>query len=210
MFYALLSATAYQQRFATALERPGLRVPMTADSALWDEAVAAGRELLWLHSFAERFVDPAAGRPPQVPETQGIGWDEAVTRLPADTSEVAYDGKTGTLTIGDGQVSGVRPEVWAYAVSGMQVLPKWLGYRTRKGTGRAVNSSSALDRIRPESWADEWNDELLDLIRVLTLTIERQDALAELLDRVCEGPLIAAGDLPIPALAERQPPPTAR
>ena len=208
--YALLSASAYQERFTAALERPGLRVPLTADSALWNEAVAAGRELLWLHSFAERFVDPAAGRPPRVPEAGGIGWDEVVTRLPADMREVAYNEETGVLSVGDGQMSGVRPEVWAYSVSGMQVLPKWLGYRTRKGTGRAVSSSSALDHIRPDSWADEWNDELLDLIRVLTLTVERQDPLADLLDRVSDGPLIAAGDLPIPAPAERQPPPTAR
>jgi hypothetical protein len=208
--YALLSASAYQQRFAVALERPGLRVPLTADSNLWSEAVAAGRELLWLHSFAERLVEPEAGRPAQVPAIEGIGWDEVVTRLPADTSEIVYDPESGTLTIGDGQVSGVRQEVWAYSVSGMQVLSKWLGYRTRKGTGRAVNSTSELDRIRPESWADEWNEELLDLIQVLTLTVERQAALADLLDRVCTGPLIAAKDLPAPASSEREPPPTAR
>lgn len=208
--YALLSASAYQQRFAAALERPGLRVPLTADSGLWNEAVAAGRELLWLHSFAERLVDPASGRPAQVPEVEGVGWDEIVTRLPTDMSEVSYDEETGTISIGDGRVSGVRPEVWAYSVSGMQVLPKWVGYRTQKGTGRAVSSTSALDHIRPESWADEWNDELLDLIRVLTVTVDQQAELADLLDRVCDGPLIAASSLPLPAASERQAPPTAR
>jgi hypothetical protein len=91
----------------------------------------------------------------------------------------------------------------------MQVLPKWIGYRTRKGTGRAVNSASALDQVRPQHWIDEWNDELLDLIRVLTLTVDRQTALADLLGSVCEGPLIPAGSLPRPTEAERQPPPTA-
>ncbi|HEX8523053.1 MAG TPA: type ISP restriction/modification enzyme [Tepidisphaeraceae bacterium] len=208
--YALLSASAYQQRFAAALERPGLRVPITADGDLWTEAVKAGRELLWLHTFAERLVDPTAGRPGQVPEVDGIGWDQTVTCLPADLGEVSYDAETGTLTIGDGQLSGVRPEVWRYSVSGMQVLPKWLGYRTRKGAGRAVNSSSALDHIRPEEWADEWNDELLDLIRVLTLTMDREDTLTDLLDRISDGPLIPAGRLPLPTAAERQPPATAR
>jgi hypothetical protein len=125
-------------------------------------------------------------------------------------SEVVYDQETGTLTIGDGQVSGVRLEVWAYSVSGMQVLPKWLGYRTRKGTGRATTSTSALDHIRPEMWADEWNDELLDLVRVLTLTVDRQASLADLLNRICSGVLIPASLLPVPAETERQPPPTAR
>lgn len=208
--YALLSASAYQERFAAALERPGLRVPITADAGLWREAVAAGRELLWLHSFAERFVDPASDRPPHVPLVEGIGWDRPVLRLPEDMGQVAYDADTGALTIGDGQVGGVRPDVWAYSVSGMQILPKWLGYRTRKGTGRAASSKSALDHIRPSEWADEWNDELLDLIRVLTLTVDRQAALARLLERVCEGPLVPGSVLPQPAPEQREPPPTAR
>lgn len=208
--YALLSAPAYQERFAAALETPGLRVPMTADSDLWTEAVEAGRELLWLHTYAERLVDPAAGRPAHVPGVAGVGWDRPVNRLPEDMSGIVHDAETGTLTIGDGQVGGVRADVWTYAVSGMRVLPKWLGYRTRKGTGRAVSSSSALDHIRPESWADEWNDELLDLIRVLTVTIDRQDALADLLARVCEGPLVPGARLPQPTATEREPPPTAR
>lgn len=208
--YALLSASAYQERFAAALERPGLRVPVTADAGLWREAVAAGRELLWLHSFAERFVDPASDRPPHVPPVEGIGWDRPVLRLPEDMGQVAYDADTGALTIGDGQVGGVRPDVWGYSVSGMQVLPKWLGYRTRKGTGRAVSSKSALDHTRPTEWADEWNDELLDLIRVLTLTVDRQAALARLLERVCEGPLVPGSVLPQPAPEQREPPPTAR
>lgn len=88
-------------------------------------------------------------------------------------------------------------------------MTKWLGYRTRKGAGRSVSSSSALDHIRPKTWADDWNDELLDLIRVLTLTLDRQAALANLLDRVCEGPLIPAASLPSPNDDERKPPPTA-
>lgn len=208
--YALLSASAYQERFRSELERPGLRVPLTADGGLWGEAVDAGRKLLWLHTFAERFTDTTRGRPSHVPEVEGVGWDSTVTQLPKDMKGIDYNPETGTLSIGDGQVSGVRPEVWRYSVSGMQVLPKWLGYRTRKGAGRAVNSTSELDNIRPESWPDEWNDELLDLIRVLTLTVDHQADLADLLDRICEGPLIPAGILPIPAKNERQPPPTAR
>lgn len=51
--YALMAHPGYQQRFATALERAGLRVPITADADLWRRTVAAGRDLMWLHSFAE-------------------------------------------------------------------------------------------------------------------------------------------------------------
>lgn len=206
--YALLSGTAYQQRFATALETPGLRVPVTADADLWAEAVEAGRAMLWLQTYAERFVDPAAGRPANVPYVEGVGWDREVSRLPEDTSEIGYDEESGSIIVGDGRVGGVRPEVWAFSVSGMQVIPKWLGYRTRKGTGRATSSTSALDQIRPTEWADEWNDELLDLVRILSITMDRQADLADLLERICNGELISAEDLPKPEDVERKPPPT--
>ena len=206
--YALLSALAYQDRFAAELQTPGLRVPLTADHGLWREAVEAGRELLWLHTYAERFRDPGSGRGAEVPLIDGIGWTRAVTRIARDMSEVSYDAETGTLSIGDGEVGGVRPDIWSYSVSGMNVLSKWLGYRTAKPAGRAAWSSSELDKIRPAEWHDDWNDELLDLIRVLTLTLDRQEDLADLLNRICDGPLIPTSELPVPSEEERQPPPT--
>lgn len=206
--YSLLTAPDYQQRFAVPLESPGPRVPITADPALWAEAVGKGKYLIWLHTYAERMIDQSAGRARRLPEVEGVGWDVAVSRIPEDTSEISYDEESGTITVGDGRVGGVRPEVWAYSVSGMQVLPKWLGYRTHKGTGRAVSSSSELDRIRPTAWADEWNDELLDLVRILTVTVDSQPRLADLLDRICEGELISEADLPKPTAEQRMPPAT--
>jgi hypothetical protein len=143
-----------------------------------------------------------------VPDVAGIGWNRAVTRIPRDSSELTYDSETGVLIVGDGQIGGVRPDVWAYSVSGMNVLSKWLGYRTAKGTGRAVSSLSALDKLRPTEWLDDWNDELLDLIRILTLTLDRQAELEDLLNRICDGPLIPASELPVPSEAEREPPAT--
>lgn len=206
--YALLSATAYHERFAIALQTPGLRVPMTATGSLWTEAVTAGRDLIWLHSFASRFNDSAANRGVHVPDVPGIGWDNPVTILPKDQSAIRYDEDTGTLQVGDGRIGGVRPDVWRFEVSGMQVLGKWLGYRTAKGAGRAASSASGLDKIRPTSWPDEWNDELLDLVRVLTLTLDRQADLADLLARICDGPLLPAAIFPKPSMAEREPPAT--
>lgn len=204
--YAILSAHAYQARFAEALRTPGLRLPLTRDPELWAEAVGAGRELLWLHTYAERMRDPEAGRGVHVPLVDGLGWERPTTALPADTGAIRYEQDTQALTVGDGLVVGVRPEVWAYEVSGMPVLRKWLGYRTVRGAGRAASSTSPLDAIRPNGWPDAWNDELLDLIRVLTLTLDRQPILADLLERVCAGPLIAATDLPSPRPDQRDPP----
>jgi hypothetical protein len=204
--YALLSASAYQTRFAEALRTPGLRVPITADAELWREAAEAGRYRLWLQTYAERFGDPVAGRGLYVPLVDGIGWEAPVTRIPKDGSGIAYDEDTQTLTVGNGKVFGVQPGVWAFEVSGMLVLSKWLGYRTAKGAGRAASSKNDLDRIRPLAWPDAWNDELLDLIRVLTITLNGEPALADLLERICDGPLIEATRLPMPKSLERKPP----
>lgn len=204
--YALLSATAYQARFAIALQTPGIRVPFTADAALWNEAVEHGKYLLWLHSYAERMIDADAGRGKDVPRVAGIGWAVPVTALAATMADISYDEESHTLTVGDGQVTGVRPDVWGYEVSGMPVMRKWLGYRTAKGTGRATSSTSALDKIRPTAWHDSWNDELLDLIRVLTLTLDRQGDLENLLDRVMAGALIPSAAFPVPTAEERKVP----
>lgn len=49
---ALMAHPAFTARFASDLVRPGLRVPLTADPVLFAEAVALGREVVWLHSTA--------------------------------------------------------------------------------------------------------------------------------------------------------------
>ncbi len=206
--YALLSSPAYQRRFQADLMTPGPRVPLTRDPALWGEAVATGRRLLWLHTFAERFGDPSEGRGPRVPKVEGIGWVEPVRQMPRTPKDIAYDPARGLLTVGDGVVHGVRPEVWSFEVSGMPVVQKWLGYRTRSGAGRAARSHNPLDQIRPETWEDEWNDELLDLLRVLTLTVQGFPAQEDLLDRIGRGPLISGDEIPGPTPAERRPPDT--
>jgi len=206
--YALLSTPAYRERFATELQTPGPRVPLTRDPALWTRTVGIGCRLLWLHTFAERFREPTEGRDDRVSKVAGLEWVSPVRRMPATPRDNSYDPATGQIRVGDGVVAGVRPEVWDHSVSGMQVVSKWLGYRTRSGAGRVVSSSNPLDRIRPTEWLDAWNDELLDLLRVLTLTVEGFPEQQALLEQICAGPLIAAAELPVPAAQEREPPPT--
>lgn len=204
--YALLSASRYQQRFAEALKTPGPRVPVTADPDLWAQAVTLGRELLWLHTWAERFNNPEAGRSTRLPRIEGAGWQSHVTKMPQTSADIAYDKGTRRLRIGDGVIAGVHPDVWGYSVSGMEVVKKWLGYRTAKGTGRAASSGNPLDNLRPTVWPDAWNDELLGLLRMLTCTLDLQPAQADLLDRICAGPLIAASELPMPTALQQKPP----
>lgn len=204
--YALLSAPRYQQRFTEALRTPGPRVPVTAAPEFWADAVILGHELLWLHTWAERFQDLKAGRGQRLPRIDGLGWESAISKMPQTLADIAYDKAMQRLRVGDGVITGVRPEVWSYSVSGMEVLKKWLGYRTAKGTGRAASSKNPLDNIRPATWPDEWNDELLDLLRMLTRTVELQPVQASLLDRICDGPLIPVDRLPKPTAAQRKPP----
>lgn len=204
--YALLTALRYHERFVEALKTPGPRVPMTRDPGLWAKAVTLGQRLLWLHTYAERLRDPTNGRGDTIPAVPGLLWTVPVTQMPEKPSNIKYDPNKQILTVGNGKVAGVRPEVWNYSVSGMQVVPKWLGYRTARGAGRAASSKNPLDRIRLTTWPDEWSKELIELLTVLTITIDLQPEQAALLDAICDGPLIPADELPKPTAAERKEP----
>ena len=51
------------------------------------------RELPWLHTWAERFRDPEAGRGPRLPRIEGIGWESPITRMPQASAHIVYDKK---------------------------------------------------------------------------------------------------------------------
>ncbi len=47
-------------------------------------------------------------------------------------NEMFYNGNTQTLRVGDkGKITNVTPEMWAYEVSGKQVLTQWFSYRKK-------------------------------------------------------------------------------
>ena len=202
--YGVLAGTDYADRFVEELKTPGPRVPVSAHDELFAEVVAFGSELLWLHTFGERCE---RGRGPILDPT--IRVTRPLT-LPAGASEVKFDASKGELGVGTGVVEGVSAEVWSFELSGMQVVKKWLGYRTASGAGRAAGAASVLDQIRPTSWLDEWTVELLELLSVLQRTVDLQPRGGELLDRILAGPLISASDLPEPPPELRQPPGSSR
>jgi hypothetical protein len=112
-------------------------VPLTADPGLFREAAELGREVVWLHTYGERFDDDAAGRPKAPPRLEkalaptiptGGAIPPASEPLP---DVMAYDAATRRLTIGKGHIDNVMPEVWAYEVSGKNVLRQWFSYRRR-------------------------------------------------------------------------------
>ncbi|WP_173923336.1 type ISP restriction/modification enzyme [Agromyces sp. Marseille-P2726] len=199
--FGVLAGTDYTVRFREGLETPGPRVPLSANPSLFDAMAEHGEYLLWLQTFAQRFAKGKGSLP-----ISGIRWKSKPTRLPEDSKDISYDAAAQQLRVADGVLSGVPPEVFVFEVSGMAVIPKWLGYRMTKPAGRAASSASPLDKIRPENWSAAWSDELIEIVAVLRETLSILPTGVELLDQILDGPLIRANDLPEPPAWMRQPP----
>ena len=202
---AVMAHPAFTARFKADLVRPGLHVPLTADAKLFAEAVALGSEVIWLHCYGERFADPAAGRPRQAPRLP----KESAPSIPAKAAHsrrrpsrcpttMDYDPATRRLKIGKGYVENVTPEMWAYEVSGKQVLWHWFSYRRRDRSRPIIGDRrppSPLDKIQPDHWLPEYTSDLLDLLHVLGRLIALEPKQADLLDRICDKPLLSADEL---------------
>jgi hypothetical protein len=88
--------------------------------------------------------------------------------------------------------------MWAYEVSGKRVLWQWFSYRRRSRTKPIIGDklpASPLDSIQPEGWLPEYTTDLLDLLHVLGRLIALEPKQADLLDRICAGPLRSAEEL---------------
>jgi hypothetical protein len=109
-----------------------------------------------------------------------------------------YDPAKQRLRIGKGFVENVTPEMWAYEVSGMNVLRQWFSYRRRDRSRPMIGdrrSPSPLDKIQPDHWLPEYTSDLLDLLNVLGRLIALEPRQADLLERICAGPLRKADEL---------------
>ena len=217
---AVAAHPAYIERFRADLATPGLRIPLTADAALFFEVAALGRLVVWLHTFGERMGDAAAGRPngaPRLPPERrptipaGGSIPSTAEGMP-DTIE--HDAAAQSLHIGAGRIAPVPLAVWRYEVSGKRVLTQWFSYR-RKTRERPLigdrRPPSPLGEIQPDTWLAEYTTELLDLLNVLGLLIEIEPQQAVLLERVLAGPLITvamlrdSGALPMTAATTAAP-----
>lgn len=193
--YGLTAMSAFTDRFSEELgEAAGpVRIPITSDAALFDEVAALGGELLWLHTWGERFADgrslPAA-RAAEITPVAG-----------AYPEKFRWDPPARTLVVGSGSFGPVEREIWEFEVSGLKVLQSWLGYRMKAGKGK---KSSPLDDIRPDRWT--FTPELLTLLAILEQTIALTPKAAALLERVVSGALVDPAILPTPTDAERKAP----
>jgi hypothetical protein len=201
---ACMAHPAFTARFAADLVQPGLRVPLTADANLFAEAARIGHEVIWLHCYGERFVDPKANRPKQAPRLP----KESAPYIPASGSipsapellpeTMEYDPAARRLKIGKGYVENVTPEMWTYEVSSKQVLWHWFSYRRRDRSRPIIGDRrppSPLDSIQPEGWLPEYTTDLLDLLHVLGRLIALEPAQADLLSHICDGPLLSVKEL---------------
>jgi hypothetical protein len=173
---AVAAHPAYTSRFAADLVQPGLRIPLTVDPTLFAEAVALGREVVWLHTFGERFADPDAGRPaspPRMAKGEGptVPPGGAIPSTPQDMPDtIAYDEAVRRLCIGKGYIDNVPPEIWAYEVSGLQVLTQWFSYRKRNRRRPLIGDKrppSPLGDIQPDHWLAEYTTEVMNVLHVL-------------------------------------------
>jgi hypothetical protein len=206
-FFAYIAAVAahpaYTTHFKADLSTPGLRIPITGDPSLFAEAVKLGRRVLWLHTFGNRFASTKDGRaqspprmeqPPSIPKAGAISADKE--KMP-DTLE--YDGVENRLKVGKhGFIDKVPAAVWAYEVSGKQVLLQWFSYR-KKDRERPIigdrRPPSKLGDIQPDHWLPEYSSDLMNVINVLGLLVELEPKQADLLEKICASPLITESEL---------------
>jgi hypothetical protein len=192
----LLAHPAYTDRFKADLIRPGLRVPLTADKVLFAEAAALGREVIWLHSFGKSFADGRPAGPPRLPPGRrpevlaGQGIPSTPEGFP---DSIDYDAGQQQLKIGTGRIGPVPPAVWAYQVSGKQVLRQWFSYRKKNRERPQIGDRrppSPLGDIQPDHWLPEYTEELLNVLNILGLLVDLEPRQADLLKRVVDGPLV--------------------
>lgn len=198
---AVAAHPGYTSRFRENLKQPGLRIPITADRGLFDEAVGIGREVIWLHTFGERFAD---GRPTGAPRVtdgaeptipKGGALPTTLADMPHDLD---YDPAAQRLKVGTGFIDNVSEAVWDYEVSGKSVIRQWWSYRREDRSKPPMGDKrppSPLSLIQPTEWLSEYTTELLSVLRVLTRLVALEPAQAALLAKIVEGPTLDAEDL---------------
>lgn len=199
--YGILAQPGYVDLFWNQLEQPPPRIPVTKDSSLFKRVADHGARLLYLHTYGKRFARTEDDG--SVP--QGVARCTRAVPMDSYPRGFSYSSEEHVLYVGDalngGVFSPVKPEVWDYSVSGMQIVKSWLDRRKKNRSGRR---SSPLDAIRPERW--EFTEELLELLWVIEATIALQPEGEALLNEVCNSDLFLSTELPSPTEEERQPP----
>lgn len=196
----VVSHPAFCAIFEDELATPGVRVPITKDPALWKRAVELGREVVWLHTYGESFVDPAAGReqgnvratwPNDLQPLSQAGVKEMPIKHFYDeaTRELYFTGEDGSR---NGVWGPVEKAVFDYTVGGMNVIGSWFKYRKKNPGGK---KTSPLDDIHVTEWPHEWSLEFTELLTVLTRLVSLEPQQATLLEEILAGEVTTMTEL---------------
>ena len=190
---AVVAHPAYTETFRDDLRfATQIRLPITRDEALFENAVSVGQRVLWLHTFKQRYPAGAAtlsaARAPKI-----------VAAIPDNAERLSRDPNTDSLIVHsadpaatDGAVRPVTAEVFSYEVAHMNVLDSWFGYRKHNPAG---SRKSPLDDINPTTWPVDYSRNLVELLEVLTLLTGLRPTQHRLLDDILNSPPISGSDL---------------
>lgn len=202
---AVLASPFFASMFEAELASPGVRVPIACDAETFLRGAGLGARVVWLQTFGERWLGRARNGAPMI--TGNARVKTPIPDTPASYPKTyAYDAASSTLTVGEGMLVGVAPEVYGYTQSGFKVVESWLRYRMaeRGGRARRESSRSVLDEIRPTRW--RFTDELLELLWVVEGCVALWPELGALLRAVTSSDLVSASDLPLPTRDETREP----
>ncbi|GGT80948.1 type ISP restriction/modification enzyme [Actinomadura citrea] len=192
---AVVSHPLFTTRFLDELQTPGVRVPITRTSKLFDQAVHLGQELLWAVTYGATAADIDQGRPPNaIAFSSGdarriVNVSSMGDRLP---EHISYDEAAQIVHVGKAGFGPVTRLMWDYSVSGMRVIKHWFGYRKAEPGGRRT---SPLDDIYIDRWPYEWVQEFNELLTALRRIVDLEEAQALTLEAILNGPVITAGEL---------------
>jgi hypothetical protein len=189
---ALVAHPGYTERFARELRSGVIRVPVTTDAEVLSRAVDVGHEVLRLHTLGEHRAGGRRGRSSALLATDTPirpRLEAPLTHLAGGRPDTAvYDADDWTITIGDGVVADVSPEVWSYEVGLMPVVVQWLEQRLAPEDRRR---QSALDLMTTDAWEVSWTAELLQVLSALTALRGLEEEQDALLGEVLDGPLLS-------------------
>lgn len=198
---ALTGHPGYVRTFDEPLQQAGIRVPLTADPALWERAVQLGKQVVWLHTYGER-GEPLPGMKylHQIPEgadytlpTPTVDMGRTMPEKKPSFSPDPVTGSlskeqdspvTGTVSFGQARCENVEKRVFDYTIGGNQVLGLWAKYRLKKPV---VRRSSSLNDIVQREWPEAWSEEYERLLYTLTHLVHLEPAQEKLLDEVLAG-----------------------
>lgn len=191
------SNPSYSEIFATDLTAPGVRIPFTADTSLFERAVALGRKSIWYQTYGQRMKQPglpatSAGSP-RLPASRA---PKSIIPIPTSAGDfpnaLTYDEDSQQLFIGTGAIDHVTLAMRDYEIDGVNILDKWFSYR-RADRSRPVFGErrvSELMKIQPDRWLPEYTNDLVDLLNVVGLLIDLGEEQAAVLSGIVAGDTI--------------------